>query len=331
MDLTKEFENIYNTIDGNRLSNKKTLIIGSAGFIGKYLVEFFNHFDLEYVSMDISDHNDSKQHIRFDLCEPIDLQEKFNFVINCAGIASPVHYMKKPIQTLDVSYLGTKNILDFCDKINAESIIMFSSSEVYGTPDSDKIPTAESYIGRIPSMSTRSCYDIGKLVLETLCYNYNLLNNTPVKIIRPFNFYGPYMNPGDKRVLSNWIKKCRNEEKFQIYGHGKQTRTFCYIADGVCGILKALLDGQNGNVYNIGNPKPELSMIELAEKVSSLFNLSDNFEIVEYPLDYPHDEPLRRCPDISKSTNELNFNTIYDFEYGIKKMNEYYNLIEDKD
>jgi UDP-glucuronate decarboxylase len=331
MKLTKEFNNIYNAIDGTQLENKKTLIIGSAGFIGRYLVEFFNYFDLKYITMDISDDTISKQHIKFNLCEELKLQESFDFVINCAGIASPVYYMKKPIQTLDVSYLGTKNILDFCNKIEAKSVIMFSSSEVYGTPVVDKIPTNENYVGNIPSMSSRSCYDIGKLVLETLCYNYHLLYGTPIKIIRPFNFYGPYMNPNDKRVLSNWIKQHKNGNKIKIYGNGKQTRTFCYIADGVCGILKAMLDGKNGNVYNIGNPAPELSMTDAAKIVCSYYGLPNNFEIIDYPTDYPHDEPLRRCPDISKSIKELNFNPIYDFEYGFKMMNEYYNFLEDKD
>ena len=330
MNLEKELQDIFLKIDGNRMKNKKVLVIGSTGFIGSYLINYLNHCGIDYLSVDIKEDENSKNHIIENICKRIPTHERYDYVINCAGIASPVFYMKKPIQTLDVSYVGTKNVLDYCLKTKPESIIMFSSSEVYGTPPPNKLPTDEQYIGNIATMSSRSCYDVGKMVLETLCHSYMVEYGCPIKIIRPFNFYGPYMNPNDQRVLSNWIKRLRQNKKMLVYDHGKQTRTFCYIADGICGILKAMLDGKNGQVYNIGNPYPEISMVELAKKLEDCFGKKNSYEVVEYPEDYPKDEPQRRCPDISKAKNHLKYEPIYGFEYGVQKMNEYYDYLEAK-
>jgi len=330
MNLISEYKYISSNLDLKRLEGKKALLIGSSGFIGRYLSKYFDYLkniglDFSYTKMDLYlKQDDDGDMICHDICEEVNLDLEYDFVINCAGIASPVKYMKKPIKTMDVSYIGTKNVLNFCLRKKPQSIIMFSSSEVYGTPDFKNIPTRESFVGKIPTMSSRSCYDVGKMVLETLCHNYFDKFNSPVKVIRPFNFYGPYMDLNDRRVLSNWVKKSFHGEALQVYGDGKQTRTFCYIADGILGVLKVMLDGENGEVYNVGNSNPEVSMEELARIFVKHANNKSKFEKIEYPNDYPKEEPERRCPDISKMQDKLGYRPNYSLKYGISKMFEYY-------
>ena len=209
-------------------------------------------------------------------------------------------------------------------KFDVKSILCFSSSEVYGTPDKDNIPTTEKYIGSIPTMSGRSCYDIGKKVLETLCHVYNEKYDTPVKVIRPFNLYGPKMGLHDNRVLPNFISNVINDRPLKVYGDGNQTRTFCYISDAVVMIIKLLLSGESGEIYNIGNLKPEIRMTDLAKTVCDVLNKTRNIEVVEYPDFYPSDEPLRRCPDISKVSSCIDYEAKVSLNDGLVKMYNYY-------
>ena len=163
---TQDLESIKNRISLNLLENKSVLLIGSSGFLGNWFAEVFDYLGIEYLKYDPNENPD------YDVNKPIDLP-RYDYVINCAGIASPEKYMEEPILTMDISYIGTKNVLDYCNKHNVESVLLFSSSEVYGTPNPNAIPTKEEYVGSIPTRSNRSCYDIGKQVLETLCYLYN--------------------------------------------------------------------------------------------------------------------------------------------------------------
>ena len=283
--MKEDLEYITKCIDIEKIKGKTVLLVGSDGFLGNWFADFFDYHDIEYLKYDIHSGND--------ICREINIK-RYDYVINCAGIASPEKYMKKPVETMDVSYIGTKNVLDYCRDKSVESVLMFSSSEVYGTPDKDSIPTKEEYVGRIPTRGNRSCYDIGKQALETLTNIYYNKFNTPIKVVRPFNFYGPYMGLNDNRVLSNWMRNYLNDTEIVVYGNGNQTRTFCYAADGIAMCLEILLNGKNGELYNVGNPSPELSMNELAEIFCEVLDYN-KFENKNYPSDYPSDEPLRRC------------------------------------
>jgi len=295
--------------------NKTVLLIGSNGFMGNWFKEVFTYLGVKFTCYDVMDGND--------ICQPINLP-RYDYVINCAGIASPEKYLKNPIGTMDVSYIGTQNVLNYCIEHDVESLLLFSSSEIYGTPESDSIPTKEAYIGRIPTRSNRSCYDVGKLVLETLSYIYHDLHDIPVKVVRPFNFYGPYMGINDNRVLSNWMRSYLNDEEIVVYGNGEQTRTFCYIADGIAMCLGVLLNGQNGEVYNVGNPIPELSMTELANTFCTLLDYDDKFILKDYPDFYPSDEPLRRCPNIDKVVSHTYIQPKTSMKEGLIKMLNYF-------
>lgn len=299
----------------NLLKGKSVLLIGSNGFLGNWFKDILEENGNEYLTYDIKD--------GYDICQPLNLP-RYDYVINCAGIASPEKYMKKPVETMDVSYIGTKNVLEYCLKHNVESILMFSSSEVYGTPHPNFIPTKEDYIGAIPTRSSRSCYDIGKQVLETLCYTYFNIHKLPIKVVRPFNFYGKYMGINDNRVLSNWMRNLLKDEDIIVYGNGKQTRTFCYVEDGIDMCLGVLGKGKNGEIYNVGNPTPELSMNELAEIFCNTLNYKGRNVIEEYPNFYPKDEPLRRCPNIDKVVKDTETQPKTSLSDGLKFMLNYF-------
>ena len=311
--MKQDLEYITKSIDLEKIKDKTVLLIGSDGFLGNWFAAFFDYHNVEYLKYDILSGND--------ICEKIDIK-RYDYVINCAGIASPEKYMKKPMETMDVSYVGTKNVLDYCKDNNVESVLMFSSSEVYGTPDQDSIPTKESYVGNVSTRGNRSCYDIGKQALETLTYIHYNKFGTPVKVVRPFNFYGPHLGINDNRVLSNWMRNYLSNEPIVVYGDGKQTRTFCYAADGIAMCLEILINGEDGEIYNVGNPTPELSMNELSEKFCEALEYNKLVK-KDYPSDYPSDEPLRRCPNVDKVVKQTNINPKTDLNSGLRKMLDY--------
>tara|TARA_R100001015_G_C4633942_1_gene199597 strand:+ start:155 stop:1072 length:918 start_codon:yes stop_codon:yes gene_type:complete len=296
--------------------SKSVLLIGSDGFLGNWFRDILDENGNKYATYDIQSGND--------ICDGMGDIPRYDYVINCAGIASPEKYMKQPVETMDVSYIGTKNVLDYCVENKVESVLMFSSSEVYGTPESISIPTKEDYIGTIPTRSSRSCYDIGKQVLETLCHIYHNKHNVPVKVVRPFNFYGAYMGINDNRVLSNWMRSMLRDEDIMIYGDGKQTRTFCYAEDGINMCLGVLINGKNGEIYNVGNPTPELTMIDLATVFCNVLDYNDRYVIRDYPNFYPKDEPLRRCPNIDKVVRDTGIQPKTTLDIGLKKMLKYF-------
>ena len=296
--------------------SKSVLLIGSDGFLGNWFRDILDENGNKYATYDIQSGND--------ICDGMGDIPRYDYVINCAGIASPEKYMKQPVETMDVSYIGTKNVLDYCVDNKVESVLMFSSSEVYGTPESISIPTKEDYIGTIPTRSSRSCYDIGKQVLETLCHIYHNKHNVPVKVVRPFNFYGAYMGINDNRVLSNWMRSMLRDEDIMIYGDGKQTRTFCYAEDGINMCLGVLINGKNGEIYNVGNPTPELTMIDLAKVFCNVLDYNDRYVIRDYPNFYPKDEPLRRCPNIDKVVRDTGIQPKTTLDIGLKKMLKYF-------
>ena len=316
MNIKNDIENISDYSDLEKFKGKKVLLIGSSGFLGKWFAEYFSHNNIEFFRYDVCD--------GLDICDGIKLNIRCDFVINCAGIASPEKYMKMPIETLDVSYIGTKNVLEYCIENKVESVLLFSSSEVYGTPDKDSIPTKEEYVGSISTNGDRSCYDIGKQVLETLSNVYYKKYSVPVKIVRPFNVYGPHMGLEDNRVLSNWFRNLLNNKELVVYGNGNQTRTFCYASDAISMMIGVLLNGENGEVYNVGNPDPELTMNELSTFFKLVFNYGKIKLLNDYPEEYPSQEPLRRCPNIEKTESCTGIVPKVDLKSGLEKMYDFY-------
>ena len=319
-------ENLGDNI--SKLKRSRVLITGSKGFLGRTIVSFLNYVNettfqesehLEIIAIDYEEH---------DICKPmLDILPEGNidYIINCAGIASPKKYLKSPVKTLDVSYLGTKNIFDLAKLKNTKSVLMFSSSEVYGTPPPESIPTKEDFVGSISTFGNRSCYDMGKNVLETLSYVYYSMYQLPVNVLRPFNLYGPLMDLNDGRIVPNMCKSMIEGREFSVYGNGKQTRTYCYVADAMVYIMSVLLSEKTGEIYNIGSDSDEMSALQIATKAYSINREhKSGFVCKPYPEDYPHDEPRRRCPDISKVKDETGYSPQYTFDKGFESCYQYF-------
>lgn len=319
------------------LEGKTILIAGGAGFIGTYInamVYFLNKYVLKrkckvisldsYITgsrknfiVDIKDKNFT--FLRHDIRLPIVIDEGINYIIHAAGLASPFYYKKYPLETIESAVLGAKNLLELARTRGVESFLFFSSSEIYGNPDPDFVPTPETYAGHVSSVGPRACYDESKRLAETLCITYQQIYKVPVKIVRPFNIYGPGMKHTDYRVMPTFIYAGLKGKNLLVYDKGIQTRTFCYITDALIAVFKVLLSGKNGEVYNIGNDNPELSMYELASIVADLLGNGVKPRRKSYPSYYPGGEPQRRCPDLTKIRTELDYAPRVDLRTGILK------------
>jgi UDP-glucuronate decarboxylase len=195
----------------------------------------------------------------------------------------------------------------------------FSSSEIYGDPDPKHVPIQESYRGNVSCQGPRACYDESKRTGETLCYIFHSTEGTHTNVIRPFNVFGPGMQETDYRVLPNFASRIKGGLPLHVYGSGNQTRTFCYITDAMVGFMLVILKGVAGEAYNIGNPKPEISMVDLVKRIEKVSTRDVAYDIVEYPDSYPADEPNRRAPDIRKAGLQLKYEPGVDLDNGLKR------------
>lgn len=314
---------------------KSFLITGAGGFLGKYIVLLLKHLNehilkhkLSAILLDnfITGYEQqvfSDQNLRFykhNVIEPFKTNQPLDYIIHAAGIASPTYYTRYPIETMDVGTIGTRNMLELAREKLLKSFVFMSSSEVYGDPDPQHVPTKEHYNGNVSITGPRSCYDESKRFGETMCFAFYRVFDIPIKSVRPFNVYGPGIRPDDYRVLPNFIEHALRKEPLPIHGDGKNTRSFCYINDAIEGIFRVLFSDANGEYFNVGNPEPEISVEELARLV---------VDLMPYPVDiinidpphavYAHCDPKRRCPDISKLKSLTNFTPKYALREGLKR------------
>lgn len=314
--------------DGRRFKGKTVLLAGGRGFLGRYFIEALSRLGARLIVVDNlitagkagarDDKRPGVTFLRRDVIQPFSVRGPVHYIMQAAGIASPYYYRAYPLETLEVAVTGTKNLLELARK-KGSRILFFSSSEIYGDPDPKHVPTPESYRGNVSCQGPRACYDESKRLGETLCYVYHDKYGIPVNSVRPFNVYGPGMQETDYRVLPNFASRVKGGRPLKLYGSGRQTRTFCYVTDAVVGFLLILLKGAPGEAYNIGNPKPEISMLELAKRVESALGRPVKHQIVEYPDSYPADEPNRRCPDIAKARLQLGYEPIVDLDEGLRR------------
>ncbi len=313
---------------------KKVLITGINGFVGKHLLNELlgnsNFSNIEkivgidnFVTSNRSFQLQSNSKYRFiedNLIKfDFDKLEKFDTVIHLASLASPVYYKRLPLETIDIGISVTRKLLEKCKDWDAR-FIFFSSSEIYGNPTPENIPTEEGYKGNISCQGPRSCYNEAKRLGETLCYIYNNNYNVKTNIIRPFNIYGPSMSINtDYRMIPNLIKSALKKDTLNIYGNGTQTRTFCYYKDAIQGIIKVIQSGKDGETYNIGNDYPEISMINLVKLFIDTTNIKLSYQLTPYPDFYPDDEPERRLPSIKKAKSDLKYHPKVSLEEGILK------------
>lgn len=258
------------------------------------------------------------QFIKHDMTMPIEIEEKVNQIYNLACPASPIAYQgKHAVETTKTCVLGAINVLEFAKKQKAR-VLQTSTSEVYGEPLEH--PQVESYRGNVNPIGIRACYDEGKRCAESLFFDYHRYENTDVKVVRIFNTYGPYMNPHDGRVVSNFICQALTKNMITIYGNGLHTRSFCYVDDLVDGLLLMMnSDKELTGPVNLGNPE-EYTIKELADMI--IQKIGKNVKI-EY-ADTPTDDPTRRRPDISLAYEKLGWKPKVSLSEGIDKTIAYF-------
>lgn len=328
--------------EARQLEGKTLLISGGAGFLGSYIIATIyalNKKVLKKACRVISIDNyitGKKRRIReeikdqnfifkeADVTKPISIDEKVDYIIHAAGLASPVYYQKYPLETIESATIGVKKLLELGRRNKVKSFLYFSSSEIYGNPDPNFIPTPETYRGNVSTIGPRSCYDESKRLGETICMVYYSLYKIPVKIVRPFNIYGPGMLPNDYRVVPTFVSSAIARKPLPVHDLGNQTRTFCYISDAITGFLKVLLLGKVGEVYNVGNNNNEISMLELAKLISGIFNNKIEVKTVSYPSYYPKDGSIRRCPDLTKIKSKLGYIPRINLDNGLKRFINWY-------
>jgi len=307
----------------------KILLTGAAGFLGSHLSKKLIDNDHEVIGLDdlstgsIKNIEQFINHPKYTFIDHdvrIPYQAKVEAILNFACPASPVNYQKDPVRTIETNFLGMINMLHLANETGAR-IIQASTSEIYGDPTQS--PQKESYWGNVNPIGIRSCYDEGKRAAETLCFDYRRQYNLDTRVIRIFNTYGPNMAIGDGRVVSNFIVQALRNEPINIYGDGKQTRSFCYVSDLVEGIYKLLQLAKSPETpINLGNPN-EFTILELAKVVIEITKSMS--EIVNNPL--PLDDPKQRCPDISLAKSTLNWKPTIELREGIEKTAEYFKQI----
>ena len=306
---------------------KKILVTGGAGFIGSHLCRRLLALGNEVICLDnlftgnkanIYDLLDDKrfEFIRHDVIEPITLE--VDEIYNLACPASPVHYQKNPVQTINTSVMGAINMLNLATSHHAR-ILQTSTSEVYGDPLVH--PQKEDYWGNVNPIGVRSCYDEGKRVAETLFCDYHRQHSTDIRIVRLFNTYGPHMCIDDGRVVSNFIVQALRDDDITIYGDGTQTRSFCYVDDIVDALIKTMETDTTGPI-NLGNPT-EISIDKLAQLILTLTGSTSKLVYKELPSD----DPIRRKPDISLAKEILDWEPNTTLQIGLTKTINYFDEI----
>ena len=308
------------------MTDKTILITGAAGFLGSHLCDFFiqrNHYvigvdNLITGSLSNISHimkNKNFEFINHDISKYIKINKKIDYILHFASPASPIDYLKIPIQTLKVGSLGTHNCLGLAKKNNAK-ILVASTSEIYGDPLEH--PQKETYWGNVNTIGPRSVYDESKRFMESITMAYNNFHNVDTRIVRIFNTYGPRMRLNDGRALPAFVGQALRNEDLTVFGDGSQTRSFCYVDDLIEGIFK-LLNSEYSMPINIGNPD-EISLNDFAKEILDI--TKSNSKIVYKKL--PKDDPKRRNPDISLANKILNWSPKVDRRQGLAKTIEYF-------
>ncbi len=337
----------------SKLAGKRILITGGAGFLGYYMVQALLHWNEgvdpgRRIRVTVADNfirgvpgwldqvaGENCTIAREDVTKPLSPERgDFSYVVHAASIASPTFYRQYPIETLDANVNGLRLLLDRCLEqartgAPVEGFLFFSSSEVYGDPTPDNIPTPETYNGNVSFTGPRACYDESKRFGETICVNFARQHGFPVRCARPFNNYGPGLRITDRRVVPDFALDILRGRDIVLLSDGTPTRTFCYVADAVVGYFKILTLGRSGEAYNIGVETPEISMFDIAGKMrdiaSSLFGYTGKvIRQSSQDPDYLVDNPNRRCPVIEKARKELGYRPGIDLDEGLERALSWY-------
>ncbi len=308
---------------------KRVVITGGAGFLGSHLCDKFLNEGMEVICIDnlLTGNLKNIEHLfgrddfiflQHDVTNYIYVPGKVDYILHFASPASPIDYLKLPIQTLKVGSLGTHKVLGLAKEKKAV-FLLASTSEVYGDPEIH--PQSEDYWGSVNPIGPRGVYDEAKRFAEALTMAYHRYHGLETRIVRIFNTFGPRMRIGDGRALPTFIVQALRNEDITVFGSGEQTRSFCYVEDQVEGIFKLLFSDENEPV-NIGNPE-EISINTLAGEILQLTGSKSKIVYKELPVD----DPKVRQPDISKAKSLLNWEPKYSREMGLRITIDYFRKI----
>jgi len=308
---------------------KKVLITGAAGFLGSHLCDRFIKEGFYVIAMDnlITGSLKNIEHLfpleqfefhHHDVTKFVHLPGKLDYILHFASPASPIDYLKIPIETLKVGSLGTLNLLGVAKEKNAR-ILVASTSEVYGDPLVH--PQSEDYNGNVSPIGPRGVYDEAKRFMESITMAYHRFHGVDTRIVRIFNTYGSRMRLNDGRVVPAFMGQALRGEDLTVFGDGSQTRSFCYIDDQVEGIYRLLMSDYTDPI-NIGNPH-ETTILEFAEEIIKL--TGTNQKIIYKPL--PQDDPMQRQPDITRAKEILGWEPKVGRAEGLKKVFEYFKAL----
>ena len=334
-DLVSICERIGSSLSA--LSGKTILVAGGSGFLGSYFLDTIIHANDHILTepcqilcvdnfksgpperlLHLQDRADFRL-LEQDLSQPLTITESVDYIVHTASLASPSLYRQFPLQTIDVNVFGTRSLLDIALQHKAKSFVYLSSSEIYGDPDSDSIPTPETYRGNVSSTGPRACYDESKRLAETLCMTYYRQYDLPVKIIRPFNVYGPRLGLNDGRVMPDFLKDALDGRPITLLSDGNATRSFCYVSDAITACFLLLLSDANGEAFNVGNPD-EITIRQLAQQIESMFDNNPGLDsATSDDPDYLTDNPIRRCPDLTKIKETISWESTVNLEAGLQK------------
>ncbi len=350
-DLTNDLTIIDSALSSriSDFNNCRLLISGCAGFLGFNFLNYFYHLQKKHniqfsqiIAVDnfvrgepdwlrvLADKFKSLKVINADILNA-EFNTDFHYIIHAASIASPIFYRQFPIETIRVNSVGTDKLLSLALKSKEiKSFLFFSSSEIYGDPDPSFIPTDESYNGNVSCTGPRACYDESKRIGETICYSYYQKYSLPIKIVRPFNNYGPGLKLSDRRVIPDFYRSIFKDNKIVLLSDGLATRTFCYVSDAVAGYLLTLLSSCDGEAFNIGTENPEISMRDLASIIRDITGANASIEFAEsHDTNYLQDNPNRRCPNIKKAQAMLGYAPQVSLEDGLTRTFHYYQSFSD--
>lgn len=331
------------------MAGASVLLTGGAGFLGYYLTQALARWneragDSGRIRLTVYDNylrgvpdwladvakSPGIEPVEHDVTKPLPADAgAFDYMIHAASIGSPTYYRQYPIETLDANVNGLRVLLEHARSQQeaarpVRGFLFLSSSEIYGDPPPEAIPTPETYRGNVSCTGPRACYDESKRFGETLSVTFAGRYGLPVVIVRPFNNYGPGLRVGDRRVIPDFARDVLAGEDIVMLSDGSATRTFCYVADAVVGYYKALVRGRTGEAYNIGVEEPEITVGELAQRMvdlaRELFGYSGR--VVRQrsdDADYLTDNPTRRRPDIAKARRELRYEPVVSLDDGLRR------------
>jgi dTDP-glucose 4,6-dehydratase/UDP-glucuronate decarboxylase len=335
------------------MAGHRLLVVGGAGFLGHYLVQAALHWNATGgtapIRVVVGDNwsrgvpawlreREGDPHLELRTLDiiaalPEDLGH-LDYVIHAASIASPTYYRKFPIETMDANVGGLRSLLELAlaqQRAGAplRGFLFYSTSEIYGDPGPQDIPTPETYRGYVSCTGPRACYDESKRYGETLCVNFAAQHGLPVTVARPFNNYGPGLKITDGRVIPDFARDILAGRDVVMLSAGTPTRTFCYVADAVVGYYKVLVRGRPGEAYNVGAEEPEISMAELAERMVTLARdeLGYTGAVVRATSEDAHyltDNPNRRCPTIAKAREHLAYDPRTALDEGLRRSLAWY-------